>query len=149
MPATRNDPTVDELLSMAQLCLATRGEDGEPHCAALYFAAGPGLKLYFLSRTDSQHARDLAADPRAAASISVPSTSWEEIRGLQLRGEALLAPAGKEWEAGWQVYQAKFPFVTELKTEVERTALFVFTPRWVRLIDNRRGFGYKAEWEPT
>jgi len=30
---------------------------------------------------------------------------------------------------------------------VQRNALYVFSPTWVRLVDNRRGFGFKQEWD--
>jgi len=33
-----------------------------------------------------------------------------------------------------------------LEEMVARNALYVFQPRWIRLVDNRRGFGFKQEW---
>lgn len=145
-------PTDLELVST--LTLATCGPDGEPHAAPVYFAASgsllpapaPGLTLFFFSASGSQHALDLDRDPRAAAAIFLDSQDWQDIRGLQLRGEARPVLPGAAWEQAWEAYRAKFPFVDALKTVVAQNTLYGFTPRWVRLVDNRRGFGFKEEW---
>lgn len=131
------------------MTLATTGENGDPHAAPVYFAhrLQPKLHLYFFSDKDSQHAHDLRSDPRAAAALYPEAGGWQEIRGLQLRGEAAPVPGGDEWEVAWNTYREKFPFVTHLKAVVARNTLYVFTPRWLRWLDNRRGFGFKQEWE--
>ena len=40
----------------------------------------------------------------------------------------------------------KFPFVDAFKVIVARNVLFAFQPGWIRLVDNRKGFGFKQEW---
>jgi uncharacterized protein YhbP (UPF0306 family) len=142
------------------MTLASVSAAGEAHAATVYFAAAfpadlvaaleagtmGALKLYFFSDPKSQHGQDLATHPRCAATISPEVASWQEIHGLQLRGEARRLPRGTHWQAGWQCYQARFPFVAALKPLLRRNALYVFLPAWVRLVDNRRGFGFKQEW---
>lgn len=128
------------------MTLATNGMEGEPHAAAVYFAADESLRLYFFSDPESQHGQDLSADRRAAASFYPQTQDWQDIRGVQMRGEVRLVEGNPEWEAGWAVYVAKFPFVRELKAIVAENALYVFVPDWVRLVDNTRGFGFKQEW---
>ncbi len=134
-----------EFLALPALTLATGGADGAPHAATVYFAAGPGGGLYFFSEPDSQHIRDLQANPQAAAAIHPLVSGYLDIRGLQIRGVVQAVPPGEEWEAGWQAYQAKFPFVAGLKELVAQNTLYVLRPGWIRLVDNRRGFGYKEE----
>ena len=138
-------PLLAELLALPVMSLATVGPSGEPHAAAVYFAADPANRLYFFSETTSQHARDLDGNPQAAVTIQPLVTGYREIRGLQLRGKVRPVPPGPEWDAAFTLYQAKFPFVNELKEEVAQNTLYVFTPGWMRLLDNRRGFGYKEE----
>jgi uncharacterized protein YhbP (UPF0306 family) len=128
------------------MTLATVGAEGAPHAAPVYFAAEAGQRFYFFSDPASQHAIDLAQNPRAAAAIYPEVSGWTEIRGLQLRGAVQAVPTGPDWQAGWACYQAKFPFVAALKPLVARNQLYVFTPNWLRLVDNRQGFGYKQEW---
>jgi uncharacterized protein YhbP (UPF0306 family) len=137
-----------DLLALHTLTLATQGKDG-PHAAPVYFAADEALRLYFFSDPQSQHSRDLAKDVRAAVAFYPPSLDWRELRGLQMHGRAQPLVAGDWWDRGWACYLAKFPFVATLKDIVAQNALYVFTPLWIRLVDNRRGFGFKQEWVLT
>ena len=128
------------------MTLATGDRDGEPHAAAVYFATDDDLNFYFFSDLQSQHGRDLTIRPQCAIAVYPECQDWQDIRGLQLRGEVRLVPPGSEWEHAWSVYRAKFPFVSEMRELAALNQLYVFIPGWVRLVDNRRGFGFKREW---
>jgi uncharacterized protein len=141
------DSTVSELLQLATMSLATTGEDGEAHAAAVYFAAGADLTLYFFSAAESQHSQDLKSRPQAATTIYPEVSGWQVIRGLQLRGQVAPVSPGAEWQAAWELYAGKFPFVKGLKSIVASNELYAFIPHWLRLVDNRRGFGFKQEWD--
>jgi hypothetical protein len=39
--------------------------------------------------------------------------------------------------------------VINLQEIVVINQMYVFKPHWVRLIDNRKGFGFKQEWEKS
>jgi uncharacterized protein YhbP (UPF0306 family) len=71
---------------------------------------------------------------------------WQDIRGLQLRGAIQRVDPGAAWERAWECYLAKFPFVSEFREVLALNQLYVFNPTWLRLVDNRRGFGFKQEW---
>lgn len=135
-----------DLLLLSTMTLATTGTDGDPHAADVYFAADEELNLYFFSDPVSQHGVDIARNVSAAVTIHPECQGWEGIYGLQLRGEVRRVKPDMEWDLAWKRYVAKFPFVSELKAVVEQNQLFVFHPHWIRLVDNRRGFGYKEEW---
>jgi nitroimidazol reductase NimA-like FMN-containing flavoprotein (pyridoxamine 5'-phosphate oxidase superfamily) len=38
------------------------------------------------------------------------------------------------------------PYVTPVYFVHDEEILYVFTPSWVRLVDNSKGFGFKEEW---
>lgn len=137
---------IGDLLQVTTMALATTGEDGEPHSASVFFAADEQLNLHFFSDPDSQHGMDVARDPRAAVSFYAESQRWQDIRGIQMRGVVLPTPPGPGWERAWEIYAAKFPFVTGLEHVVARNQFYAFVPHWIRLVDNRQGFGYKVEW---
>jgi uncharacterized protein YhbP (UPF0306 family) len=142
----------EELFQVAAMTLSTNDPQIGPCAAPVYFVARWQVqaespwRLYFFSEAASQHARSIARVGRAAAAIYPECTGWQDIRGLQLRGRAHLLPKSDEWELAWQAYCVKFPFVAQLKPIVARNELYAFTPAWIRLVDNRRGFGYKQEW---
>lgn len=131
------------------MTIASSDPGGEPHAAAVYFAAGDDLSFYFFSDPLSQHGQDMAQRPQAAATIYPEIQDWQEIRGIQLRGEVKPVGPGAEWEKAWSLYTDKFPFVRELRELVARNQLYVFIPSWIRLVDNQRGFGFKHEWRKT
>lgn len=149
-----------ELLKLSTLTLSTTSPEGWPNAAPLYFAASfrfytgqiglenlRDLALYFFSEENSQHILDIRSDPRAAAVIYPESRTWQEIRGLQMRGEVRLVPQGQEWERAWELYQVKFPFFADLRTMVARNRLYVFMVDWVRIVDYHSGLGAKEEWQ--
>jgi hypothetical protein len=139
-------PPLQELLTTSTMTIATTGPDGEPHAAAVYFSSDDELNLYFFSDLESQHIQDVSRDGRAAVTIYPECFDWKEIRGLQLRGTVQQVDQGHEWEHAWQLYRYKFPFVTELEPIFASNQFYIFIPNWIRLVDNRRGLGFKQEW---
>jgi hypothetical protein len=139
----------EEFLCLSVMTLATAGLNGEPHAADVYFAADDAMNLYFFSDPLSQHSLDIARNPRAAATIHPDCSDWKEIRGLQLRGRVKAVDEPDEWKRAWGLYSEKFPFVLELASAVSQNQLFVFESEWIRLVDNRKCFGYKREWDLT
>ena len=96
-PASQGDlraAVLSHLRERRSLTLATFGPEG-PWAAGVYFAAD-GLSLYFLSDPASRHCRDLAANPRVAATVHEDVASWQDIRGVQLSGCAdAVSPAAE------------------------------------------------------
>jgi uncharacterized protein YhbP (UPF0306 family) len=129
------------------MTLATVGRDSEPHAAAVYFTADGSLNLYYFSETSSQHCLDSDHEPRAAVAIHPESAGWQEIHGLQMRGEIQAVDSKHEWQGAWHIYREKFPFVIDLEEVIATNQMYAFKPTWIRLVDNRQGFGYKQEWE--
>lgn len=134
------------LLNLTTMTIATSGSDGEPHAAAVYFVCDHELNLFFFSSPQSQHSGDISDRPRAAATIHPECFEWQDIHGLQLRGLSAHVQDQREWQQAWRLYQVKFPFVRDLEEILARNQLHIFRPHWIRLVDNRRGFGYRQEW---
>jgi uncharacterized protein YhbP (UPF0306 family) len=137
---------VQEIIATSVMTLATCGPSGEPHAAAVYFACDDRLNFYFFSNPESQHVQDLVRDSHAAVSIHPECSDWQDIRGLQIRGKVEKLERGSDWDRAWELYVAKFPFVAGLGPVVASNEFYRFTPLWVRLVDNRQGFGHKREW---
>lgn len=128
--------------------LATAGPQGTPHAANVQFVADDQLNLYFVSGAESRHARQIAATGRVALTVyDHVDTDPGKIHGLQMHG--LCEPVtADDRPRVWALYVARFTFVEAsppLRAAVEAQPFFVVRPTWLRLIDNRRGFGFKAE----
>ncbi|MGD0573759.1 MAG: pyridoxamine 5'-phosphate oxidase family protein [Anaerolineales bacterium] len=137
------------LLRICQQCsamtIASVGAEGQPMAASVYFAFTPDLHFYFLSSAHTQHVQNLRRDHRAAVCFSPAGARWQNLRGVQMRGVVTLGQ-GEEEKRGRSVYLARFPFARALERALEEASLHCFVPDWVRLIDNRLGFGHKEEW---
>jgi uncharacterized protein YhbP (UPF0306 family) len=130
--------------SIRTLTLACADGDG-PWAADVCFAR-VGADLCFLSSPESRHARALAADPRAAATIHGEFTRWEEIRGVQIAGRVVEVEGAIEKARAMTAYFRKFPFARGLVTGAAallagRFRLYRLEPEEVLLVDNREGFG--------
>ena len=132
--------------------LAVVGPDGQPHAAAVFYAAGEGLALYFLTDPRTRHGQALRRCPRVAGTIQEDRQPWRRIRGVQLRGSCRPL-AGAERDQGWQVYRRRYPFlrrpVRALASALRSAVLWKLELDWIRLIDNRCGFGAAVEWVAT
>ena len=138
---------LEEYLALTTMTLATVGRHGEAHAAAVYYAADESINLYYFSETSSQHALDSDQEPRAAVAIQAEVAGWQQIHGLQMRGKVRAVDSKHEWQAAWHLYRGKFPFVIDLEDVITTNQLYAFTPAWIRLVDNRQGFGFKQEWQ--
>jgi uncharacterized protein YhbP (UPF0306 family) len=146
---------VTALRAHTTLTLAYVDADGPQACAVLY-AVTPTGALVFVTASTTRHGRALAAGRDAGAGARVAFTvqadgqEWSALTGVQGRGAVIrLADGSTERAAAWAAYTERFPFVTEddrLGGALAATALWELRPDWLRLIDNRLGFGSKEEW---
>jgi uncharacterized protein YhbP (UPF0306 family) len=139
------DPIRALLKETTTMVLATRMPDGTPRATPVFFATDESLRLIFLSDPASAHSRNLAASQHSSAAAYPEERDWRRLRGVQMMGLAS-ALDGSEAEAARRAYARRFPFVTELAAGMAASRIYAFTPSWVRLIDNRRGFGFQQEW---
>ncbi len=126
------------------MVLAVALASGGTHSAPLYFVRGDGLALYWLSSPESLHSREIGRTGLASAAVFRRSARWTGLRGAQLRGAASRV---RKNSALIEKYKAKFRLGEELDLVISRSRLYRLEPRWIRLIDNRRGFGWNQEWE--
>ena len=144
--ASPHQPIRDFLAAHNTLTLATVGPEGEVHAAAVFYALAADLRLIFLSDPASKHCQHIANNPRVAVTIQADGQRWQRITGMQLHGEA--RPAADDAR---DIYLARFPFVYLARTgplarALKKVRFYQVHPHWIRIIDNRLGFGYKREW---
>jgi uncharacterized protein YhbP (UPF0306 family) len=131
------------------MTLATHGAAG-PWAAAVFYA-NHGFDLYFLSSPSSRHARDLAVQHAAAATVQEDYADWGGIKGIQLEGTAVQLAGAEEAQAR-ELYGEKFPFAANVASAPAAIAAALAKVRWYRLaatrayfIDNSAGFGHRDQ----
>ncbi len=138
------DAILSLLAESTTFSLATTEADGSPRATPLFFAVGRNLELLFLSDPETPHIRNVLRSPAAAAAAYPEVSDWRQIRGVQFKGTVERVPQN-EIENAFELYRARFPYVEEVGSALENSELYAFRPRWIRLIDNRQGFGHKRE----
>lgn len=126
------------------LTLATLDEGG-PWATPLYYVSDDALDLFFLSDPTTRHCQAVARNPNVSAAIHEESAAWTDIRGLQLEGRVHPVDDEQAAERVLASYTAKFPFALALASLDGPHRFYRIQPRWLRLIDNSRGLGFKEE----
>jgi uncharacterized protein YhbP (UPF0306 family) len=139
------------------MALATIGPGDQPQAAAVFYAVGEDLVLYFLSSPSSRHCENITRDARAAATIQVDGQPWQEITGVQIEGAAYEVIDERQIAHAARTFAGRFAFLQGLLADAEsdgpielqgplaNSRFFVLRPSWIRLIDNTKGFGHKEE----
>jgi uncharacterized protein len=129
--------------------LATVDAQAHPHAANIQFAHDDHLRLYFVSNHDAAHSQHIALNPSVALTIYHHNDqNPANIHGLQLHGQAKALTNDTQRNHALTLYTARFPFITSdptLLAAVHQQTFYSITPTWLRLIDNRKGFGWKME----
>jgi hypothetical protein len=144
------------LTEQSTLTLATALAD-KPWAAAVYYVSR-GFTLYFFSDPASRHIQESLKSSQASGAISVPASTWKEIRGIQTSGTISLVPPGMESIQSLRAYLKKYPFTKDFfnsKQELNLSAimnrfkvrLYRFQPSVLYYLDNHIRFGFRERVE--
>ncbi|WGM40425.1 pyridoxamine 5'-phosphate oxidase family protein [Caulobacter sp. NIBR1757] len=150
MRPEQRQSVVDILAAGLDISLATLRPDGWPQATVVSYASD-GLTVYFGTGAGSQKARNLAADPRVSATVTLPYGEWSTIRGLSMAARATPVTAPEEVTHIGQLMMAKFPGMTDyvLPETAGPMALFRLDPTVVSVLDYGNGFGWTDTFEVT
>lgn len=132
------------LRSHSTMMLSTCDADGWPQVTPLFYYVGDDLGLYWFSSRRSAHSRQVVREPRVAVAVSNATEHWQEIRGVQMRGEALVVSGEIRKKIAAQ-YRDRFHLGAMFSLVMAQSSLFRFQPSWIRYLDNAKGMGYKFE----
>jgi uncharacterized protein YhbP (UPF0306 family) len=127
------------------LALATVDEHGDPSIAPLFYLVDEDLSLFWLSSPSSWHSQNLKKVPRAVATVYRHTESWNDIRGVQMRGLVTVVKDRRRRRLLIKSYSERFKLGTLFVAAISRCNLYEFRPNFFRFIDNSKGFGYKFE----
>lgn len=119
------------------MTLAT-SDVGLPYATPLFYAYDVQTNRFiFASGEETAHAQQMATSPSVAASIYLETDTIGKVQGLQIKGRVDAAE-----EADATCYYQRFPYARAMRPKLWRMA-----PLWMKLTDNRLGFGKKLIWE--
>ena len=123
------------------LTLATVVENN-PWCAnCFYIYLEDENCLVFTSDDKTKHVQDVNANPNVGGSVVLETKTVGKIQGIQFRG-TMERPAKAIENKVKKAYLKKFPYAVLMKT-----SLWVLKLNYIKMTDNRLGFGKKLIWE--
>ena len=126
------------------MTIATVGKENASAAAVFYTPIKESRSLLFVSNEKSEHIINCKENSSCAATIQEDGLEWNVIKGLQIKGEINLAE-----EKYWTNYFEKYPYIKSdkvLSEALEKVKLYEFRIKWIRMIDNSKGFGNREEY---
>ena len=126
------------------MTIATVGKKNASAAAVFYAPIKESKSLLFVSNEKSEHIMNCKENSHCAATIQEDGLEWSVIKGLQIKGE--ISIADKKY---WTNYFEKYPYIKAdetLSKALENVKLYEFKIKWIRMIDNSKGFGNKIEY---
>lgn len=144
MPESEENPIdkrVLTLISRHHVMTVATEHDGKPWVASCFYVYLKSKNLFvFTTDLDTDHGRHMLINPDIAGNIALETTIPGKIRGLQMSGKVRLLD-GEESRAARKAYILKFPIAVLMDT-----TLWGFEPDFLKMTDNRLGFGVKLYW---
>jgi uncharacterized protein YhbP (UPF0306 family) len=123
------------------LTLATT-VDSQPWCANCFYAfLEDEMAFVFTSGFETRHIREAVLNKKVAGSVVLETSIVGKIQGIQFSGILSLVE-GDDGESAKNAYLKRFPFAA-----LRDTTLWVLEIDYLKMTDNRLGFGKKLYWE--
>ena len=136
------NPRISEFLHKHHvLTLATCAEN-LPWCANCFYVwLEESASFVFTSDDNTKHIQDLKEGNLVAGSVVLETEAIGKIRGIQFTGK-LFKPEEETAKISKKAYLKRFPYAVLMKTNI-----WVLEVDYIKMTDNRLGFGKKLIWE--
>ena len=115
--------------------------NNEPWCASCFYVYIENKNaLVFTSDTGTRHASEFLKNKLVAGSVVLETQIIGKIRGIQFQG-TVSEPEGELAEITESAYLKRFPVAMLMETR-----LWIINLTYIKLTDNRLGFGKKIIW---
>ena len=116
-----------------------------PWCASCFYVYLRDINLFiFTSDPDTRHIRNVVTgnNHEVAGTIALETKITGKIRGIQFSGP-IRKLKGDELKIARKAYLEKFPIA-----RLSKLYLWGVEPSYIKMTDNRLGFGKKLIWNP-
>jgi len=113
-----------------------------PWCANCFYVYVPDKNCFvFTSDNDTRHVKDVLKNNNVAGSIVLETKLVGKIQGIQFSG-LMYIPDDQEMPEFKSAYLKRFPYAALMNTN-----LWAVKISYIKMTDNRLGFGKKLIWE--
>jgi len=96
--------------------------------------------LVFTTDEDTRHGKEFVENPLVAGSVALETMIIGKIQGIQFQG-IIYKPGGGELDKIKSCYLKRFPIAALMDTH-----FWAVKPTYIKMTDNRFGFGKKLIW---
>lgn len=115
--------------------------DNTPYMAQAFYVYNPEDNQFIItSSMDTKHAEDITHNSKVAVGIALETKTVGKIQGLQIQAEVEIAE-GEALKKAKKLYLKEYPYAL---LHIEK--LWIIKPYFMKLTDNRLGFGKKLKW---
>ncbi|MCQ2252355.1 MAG: pyridoxamine 5'-phosphate oxidase family protein [Bacteroidales bacterium] len=113
----------------------------QPYCCNCFYAYNSSDNIFVIKTNEgTRHEREINLNSHIAASVVLETSEIGKIQGLQITGKAIYY-TGRDLDEAKKTYLKKFPYAIAAPGEY-----LVLEPDFMKLTDNRFGFGKKLTW---
>jgi uncharacterized protein YhbP (UPF0306 family) len=138
------DPRITGFIGEHHVMTLAVSKDNIPWCAHCFYIYLPEDNLFvFTSDPDTRHIRDAEESGNfcVTAGIALETRMTGKIRGIQMSGK-MFRLEGALLKTATKAYVKHFPVA-----RLAALHLWGLAPGFIKLTDNRLGFGIKLKWE--
>ena len=140
--SNRPENRVVEFLKEHHVLTLATVSGNQPYCANCFYVYLEEENAFvFSSDEETKHIKDVRGNNLVAVSVVLETKTIGKIQGVQIKGEMIEAE-GELLKKVNKAYLKRFPYAI-LKT----TKLWFLDISFIKMTDNRLGFGKKLLWE--
>jgi uncharacterized protein len=136
------DKRVVEFINQHHVLTLATCLENNPWCANCFYVWLEDENCFvFTTDNATKHAQDALQNPSVAGSVVLETSTIGKIRGIQFSG-IMKIPENELASKAKTAYLKKFPFAVLMNT-----SLWIVKVNYIKMTDNRLGFGKKIIWE--
>ncbi len=133
---------ITEFIKQHHVLTLSTCANGKSWCANCFYAYLEDENMFvFTSDENTRHIHDIRINPEVSGSIVLETKIIGKIQGIQFTG-ILFKPEDDQFRVAKSTYLKKFPFAALMNT-----TLWLLKIKYIKMTDNRLGFGKKLIWE--
>jgi hypothetical protein len=115
--------------------------NNQPYCCNCFYAYNEDKNFFVIkTNSDTRHTQEIAQNSAVSASIVLETSEVGKIQGLQITAKAV-DNTREDLNDATKTYLKRFPYAIAAPGEY-----MVLIPDFMKLTDNRFGFGKKLIW---
>ncbi|MCK9639018.1 MAG: pyridoxamine 5'-phosphate oxidase family protein [Prolixibacteraceae bacterium] len=136
------DPKITTFLKKHHVLTLATVSGGQPWVANCFYAfVEEQMAFVFTSGYETRHIQEVTKNNKVAGNVVLETSIIGKIQGIQFSG-TLTKAEGEVLDKASSAYLKRFPFAALMDT-----TLWILTIDYLKMTDNRLGFGKKLIWE--